>query len=83
MLIHMLVEMLKKIEAKVCDNHFLISLNNGVIIVVISIQIVEKLFRRKVVIQDEVTNEALSELELEAIEDIIIMVPDSDFFEVR
>ena len=55
----------------------------GVLIVVFPFQIVEKLFRRKVVLQDDVTNEALSKLDLEAIEKIIIVVPDNEYPEAN
>ena len=55
----------------------------GVLIVVFPFQIVEKLFRRKVVLQDDVTDEALSKLDLEAIEKSIIVVPDSESTEAN
>ena len=69
--------------AKVCDNHCFDQFEYGVIIVFIPFQIVEKLFRRKVVIQDDVTDEALSDLDLEAIGKSIIVVPDSESTEAN
>ena len=55
----------------------------GILIVVFPFQIVEKLFRRKFVLQDDMTNEALSKLDLEAIEKIIIVVPDNEYPEAN
>ena len=42
--------------ANVCDNYFFDQFDYGVIIIIISFQIVEKVFRRKVVLQDEFLN---------------------------
>ena len=70
---------IKKTErAKVCDNHFFDQFEYRVIIIVVSFRIVEKVFRRKVVFQDELTDEALPKLDIEAIEKSIIVVPDSE-----
>ena len=76
-------EDVEKMEgAKVCDNHFFNQFEYGVIIFAISFQIVEKVFRRKVVLQDELPDEALFELDIEVIEKSIIVVPASESVEV-
>ena len=46
-------------------------------------QIIQKPFRGKVVIENELNDEALSELDTKAIEKSIIEVPDSEYSEVQ
>ena len=48
------------------------------IIVVIIFNILLKVFRRKIIIQDELSDETLSALDIEAIEKNIIVVPEEE-----
>ena len=66
----------KSEEGKVCDVHF--NNKNRFHFYLLVLQYFECVLRRKFVVEDELPDEVFSELDIEAIEKSIIVVPDSE-----